>query len=297
MRTLQSHALTARTAPRRRAPWGIFLAFALVGLTVTGRLAAAEGAAAPQPEAVAIHNGSLTLHALLWRPEGSGPFPAVLFNHGSGATSEPEKGAALGPVFARHGYVLLFLYRRGSGLSADAGTPAADLMAKEVASKGIDGRDALLLELLDQHLTDVRAGLAFLRKVPGVDKKRIAVAGHSFGGSLALLVSADDDDIRAVLDFSGAAQSWATSDKLRSRLMDAVDNTKAAVFFLHAENDYSIAPGVALSTEMLRLDKPRRFEVYPAVGKTMEDGHDLVYLAVEAWEGDVFGFLEEYLRP
>src|SRR6187397_1912348 len=70
MRTLQSHALTARTARRRRAPWGIFLAFALVGLTVTGRLAAAEGAAAPQPETVAIRNGSLTLHALLWRPEG-----------------------------------------------------------------------------------------------------------------------------------------------------------------------------------------------------------------------------------
>jgi dienelactone hydrolase len=197
----------------------------------------------------------------------------------------------------RHGYAFLFLYRRGSGLSADAGTPAADVMQQEIARKGSDASDAIMLELLDEHLTDVRAGLEFLRDLPGVDRKRVAVAGHSFGGTLAILASAADDGIRAVLDFAGAAQSWATSEKLRMRLLDAVDRTKAPVFFIHAENDYSIAPGVVLSTEMLGRDKPRRFEVYPEVGRTMAEGHDLVYLAVNVWEPDVFDFLAEYLPP
>jgi dienelactone hydrolase len=271
----------------------------LVAALLVGRpLAAAETEQIPaQPETVTVRNGSLALHALLWRPAGAGPFPAVLFNHGSGATAEPEKPAALGPVFARHGYLFLFLYRRGSGLSADAGTPVADLMAKELEAKGIEARDALQLRLIDEHLTDASAGLAFLRARPDVDRKRVAVAGHSFGGILAFLMAATDDDIRAAVDFAGAARSWATSDGLRALLLESADHIKAPVFFIHAENDYSIAPGVALSTVMLSLDKPRRFEIYPPVGDTMEEGHDLVYLAVDRWERDVFAFLEEYMPP
>jgi dienelactone hydrolase len=157
-------------------------------------------------------------------------------------------------------------------------------MEKELEAKGIDARDALQLRLIDMHLTDASAGLDYLRQLPDVDRKRIAVAGHSFGGILALVMAATDDGIRAVVDFGGAAESWATSDKLRVRLLEAVDEMKAAVFFIHAENDYSIAPGVALATEMLSQDKARRLEIYPAVGETMEEGHDLVYLGVDRWE-------------
>src|SRR6266496_2880250 len=88
------------------------------------------------PETVVVHNGSIALHALLWRPRGRGPFPAILCNHGSGRTRDelrrlgPYEGQAetLGPVFARHGYVFLFLFRQGVGLSADQGASAVDLM-------------------------------------------------------------------------------------------------------------------------------------------------------------------------
>src|SRR5260370_39684368 len=61
----------------------------LAVLVLTSTVAmAAEGKAAEQPETVEIHNGSVTLHALLWRPQGRGPFPTVLLNHGSGRTRE-----------------------------------------------------------------------------------------------------------------------------------------------------------------------------------------------------------------
>lgn len=64
--------------------------------------------AASQPAGVVVRNGTLTLHALFWRPAGPGPFPAVLFNHGSGRTKAelrrlgPYENNAykLGPVFA-----------------------------------------------------------------------------------------------------------------------------------------------------------------------------------------------------
>ena len=44
-----------------------------------------------------------------------------------------KQAEVLGPVFARHGYVFLYLFRRGVGLSADQGTNAVDAMNSEAA--------------------------------------------------------------------------------------------------------------------------------------------------------------------
>jgi len=265
-------------------------------LIASPRVIAAESTVASAPETVVVPDGSLTLHALMWRPEGNGPFPAVLFNHGSGPNPEPEKPAALGPVFARYGYAFLFLYRRGSGLSSDQGKSAEELMNAEQAAHGEEARYRLQLRLLDEHLGDAFAGLAFLRTRPDVDAKRIAVAGHSFGGMLALLMVERDNTLRAAVDFAGAANSWAESDELRARLMAAVEKTTVPVFFIHAENDYSIAPGEVLANVMLGLDKSRRIEIYPETGQSMDDGHNFVYLGVPVWESDVFAFLDGLMR-
>ena len=88
--------------------------FTLAALILASTFAlSAEGKVSGGPKIVAVHNGSITLHALLWRPPGRGPFPAVMLNHGSGRTREDlerlgpyeRQADALGPVFARHGYV------------------------------------------------------------------------------------------------------------------------------------------------------------------------------------------------
>ena len=151
----------------------------LFALAITSALAArAEDHVPGGPETVVVQSGTLKLHALLWHPGGHGPFPAVLFNHGSGNTPENQaaQAAAVGPVFAKHGYVLLFVYRRGSGLSADQGTSAVDLMDRELATHGQDARNKLQLELLQtDQLTDALVGLAFLRALPEVDANRVAV--------------------------------------------------------------------------------------------------------------------------
>ena len=47
--------------------------------------AAVDEAPAIAHETVVVPSGALQLKAFLWRPKGTGPFPVVLFNHGSGS--------------------------------------------------------------------------------------------------------------------------------------------------------------------------------------------------------------------
>lgn len=264
--------------------------FLFLSLTIVIRC---ESETATNPETVVVQSVKLKLHAQIWRPEGKGKFPGILFNHGRGGTPHPE---IIAPVFVKHGYVFLAIARRGEWISADQGENIDNLVEQERAANGADAAKKLQLKLMGtDHLNDVLAGLACLNQLPYVDAKRIAVVGHSFGGSLTLLLSERQHSIRAAVNFGGAAATWDDSPSLRERLISAVDHINTPVFFIFAENDYSTNPGKVLSAEMARLNKPQQLKIYPALGKTPAEGHALIYGGVETWENDVFAFLKKYL--
>jgi hypothetical protein len=65
-------------------------------------------------------SGGLRIRALLARPDGEGPFPAYISNHGSMSLQDAGKGpwssivpGSLGDTLARKGYVVLIVARRG----------------------------------------------------------------------------------------------------------------------------------------------------------------------------------------
>ena len=256
------------------------------------------------PETIIVPSGKLRLKAFLWRPSGTGPFPAVLFNHGSGSTDPAhigpfeitETAEKLGPVFIKHGYAFLYLFRRGQGLSANQGDFMQDLLKSENIAKGDEARKRLQFRLLTtDHLDDVTAGLSLLKNLPLIDSDRIAIAGHSFGGQLTLLAAERDSSVRAAITFGAAAASW-DSLEVRERLLTAVRKTDSAIMLLHAANDYSTVPGKAMADELKKLGKPHVLKIYPPVGKTPDDGHNFVYTAIDQWEDDVFKFLNEHVR-
>jgi carboxymethylenebutenolidase len=257
------------------------------------------------PQTVEFPSGQVRLKAYLWKPAGPGPFPAVLFSHGSGGNSADltagmqitESASILAPFFIKHGYAFLYPFRRGHGLSADQAPFMQDVLRREETEKGRDARQRLQFKLLTtDQLDDVMAALAFLKTVPGIDIHRIAVAGNSFGGQLTLLAAERDSTIRAVVTFAGAAGSWERSAEVRDRLLTAVRKTNAAIMLIHAENDYSTAAGRALGEELERLHKPYSLKIYPRVGLTSDDGHNMLYENIPAWESDVFEFLDHYLK-
>ena len=257
------------------------------------------------PQTVEFSSGKLHLKAYLWKPAGPGPFAAVLFSHGSGGNESnitagmqiTESADILAPFFIKHGYAFLYPFRRGHGPSANQASFMQDVLRREEKEKGREARQHLQFKLLiTDQIDDVMASLAFLKTVPGIDIHRIALAGNSFGAQLTLLAAGGDNTIRAVVTFAAAAGSWERSAELRDRLITAVRKTNAAIMLIHAENDYSTAAGRALAEELERLKKPHSLKIYPKVGLTSEDGHNMLYENIPAWEDDVFKFLDQHVK-
>jgi len=274
--------------------------FALVPVAL-----AIDSPAPISPETVVIPSGNLHLKAFLWKPTGPAPFPAVLFCHGSGGADADhtaglpmtEAAEKLAPVFLKHGYAFLYLFRRGQGPSADQGMFMQDILQREETTKGKEARQHLqfILATTDQ-LDDVMGALSFLKTARAIDARRIAVVGHSFGGQLTLLAAERDNSVRAAVTFAAAAGSWGRSAELRERLRAAADNATAPIMLIQAANDYSTAPSYSLADELERLHKPYLLKIYPPVGQTSENGHNFLYLATSQWEHDVFGFLDEHVK-
>ena len=269
----------------------------VLGFLAVALLASCENAPAPPAmDVVEIPTGKTALRGFVWTPQGRGPFAAVLFNHGRPDTPEQhldQRSAQLiGPIFARHGYVFLYLFRHGEGLSARSGRFVGDELDAAERAGGHAARNRRQLELLEGfHLADGLAGIAYLRSRGDVDRRRIAVIGHSYGGQIALLEAERDKSLRAVVTFGAAAGSWGGSRELRERLLRASARIEAPALLIHAANDYSTEPGRALAAELARLGKPYCLKIYGPIGNTAGEAHSYLYWDYR-WEADVFPFLD-----
>ena len=249
----------------------------------------------PQPAVVAFSSGELTLHGTLYKPEGKGPFPAVVYNHGSAAGMLSKQAfEVLGPVFAKHGWVFFGPYRRGQGLSASAGPYIGDQIADAEKTGGMRAAAATMVRLLEtDHLNDQLAALAWLKKQSFVDPHRVAVAGTSFGG-IEVVLGAENGSYCAGVDSAGAAQSWADAPEVQALMTRAVRNSKAPIFFFQAQNDYDLSPSRILSAAMKEAGKDFEVKIYPAFGDSVQDGHSFGYFGSDIWGPDVFQFLNRH---
>jgi dienelactone hydrolase len=258
---------------------------------------AATAPVAVTGEVVSFPSGGRTLHGVVHRPAGAGPFPAVLYNHGSAGGMTPAEAAnALGPVFAARGWLFFMPFRRGQALSADAGPYIGDEIDAARARGGPAAAEATMVRLLStDHLDDQLAALAWLRASGLVQPKRIAVAGNSFGG-IEVVLGAERADYCAAIDSAGAAATWARSPHLRAVMTGAVRNARAPIFFFQAANDYNLEPSRVLAAAMKAAGKPFQLKIYPPYGASAGQGHTLGYFGAAIWAPDVFAFLEASCR-
>src|SRR5262249_48357352 len=109
---------------------------------------------------VSFKSGDLTLVGYLFRPDGSGPFPTVVWNHGSERDAgEGPQFNAVASIFAPAGYAVCAPMRRGH--SDSEGEYIVDAMDREGARRGVPAAQQLATRLLQtSQLDDQLAGLA-----------------------------------------------------------------------------------------------------------------------------------------
>jgi carboxymethylenebutenolidase len=241
---------------------------------------------------VTFCNGDLVLHGWLYKPEGDGPFPTVLYNHGS---EKDPRGYLddLAHVYLTQGFAFMAPFRRGHANSA--GPYIEDQMQAAARS----AQPALLVRLHEEQVGDQLAGFALLQQnVAFVDRQRIVVTGASYGGIQTILGAEANPGYRAAVDCAGAAQTWQFSAPLRDRMTSAIATIAIPVFLFQAVNDYDTSPSRTLAAEFQRLGKPYRMMIYPPFGKGTvgAEGHSFCGPGgAFRWGPDVFDFLRPAL--
>ena len=242
-----------------------------------------------QPELIEFRSGDLDLKGFIWKPAGAGPFPAILWNHGS----EKSPGAvdSVAVFFVTRGYVFFVPHRRGQGRS-----PGPYIMDQLKTAGSAAQRSLMLVRLHEAHFSDQLAALTYLRGLPSVDQRRLTVMGFSFGGIQTMLAVGRGPGYRVAVNCSGAAQTWSSSPDLQRRLITAARGAAMPVFFLQAQNDYDLTPNRVLSEQVRASGQRTESRVYPAHGISAQDGHRFCVRGVNVWGPDVARFIEAHLK-
>ena len=237
-------------------------------------------------------SGNLRIQAYLYRPDGNGPFPVVIYNHGSrdGRESASVPFQYIGNMLTRAGYAVLVPERRGYGKS-DGPTWRQDV-----------GNDqSMLIARLQAETDDVLAAIDYLRTVPFADTSRIGIMGWSFGGIVTMLAASRSTAFVVAVDQAGGALTWDGNAYVRRAVVAAAEKSMAPTLFMVAKNDRTIL-SITTPAEIFKTRQiPYRMVIYepftPAEGtRVMAPGHALFSeQGASVWESDLVQFLSRYL--
>ena len=222
---------------------------------------------------VGYKSGDETVKAVLYTPQGKGPFPALIVIHEWwGLTPWVKEQAA---KLADQGYVALAidLYR---GRSTASPEEAHELM------RGVPE---------DRADRDLKAAFSYLASRKDVDAKRIGAVGWCMGGGYALDVAVGEPRLAAcVINYGHLATERSTLEKIQ-----------APILGIFGGQDRGIPPDSVRTFEqqMKALGKSVETKIYPDAGHAFENPNNKAGYreadAKDAWERTV-SFLAAKLK-
>ena len=273
----------------------------LLGILIILCLQAIAWAAAPVVETERVRvpleaAGKLyQLDAMIYKPQGEGPFPAMIMTHGTSRLMEDRAKVTAdtyyvghAKMFARLGIAVLFVVRRGFGISDGPNTERCYYPDK-TRDYTKDGLEAA---------QDVGAALRYFQDKPYVDKNKVVLLGQSTGGhSVVATGSLNLPGVVGVVNFAGGRGSTAPDvvrdeDKLVASYENYGKTFKTPTIWLYSQNDHYF--GAVLARKFLAAFQAggatAEFISLPPFG---EDGHSSFLRAKDSWYEPVVEFLKK----
>jgi dienelactone hydrolase len=264
-----------------------------VGLICVTAARAQSGVEQRRYETVFYPSGKLKIEAYVYKPEGAGPFPVVIYNHGSRMERDREEMpfAYVGAMLMASGYVVVVPERRGYGKSD--GQTFGQAVGED--------RGERFVRRVEEETDDVLAAVEFVKMLPYADSARMGVMGWSFGGITSVFAASRSAAFRVVIDQAGAALTWPRSPEMQKAMTDAAGKIRAPLLGMVAENDRTTESVKAVVREAEAHGTTAKLIVYPAFrprenANGIAPGHMIFGKeGWRIWEKDVKEFLGKYL--
>ncbi|MDB6173990.1 MAG: axeA 1 [Chthoniobacteraceae bacterium] len=138
------------------------------------------------------------IFAYLARPEGEGPFPAIVLVHGGGGQAFKDWAEH----WAKRGYVALAMDTAGQAKDKSRLPDGGPDQHDPIKFRAFEEDEAR--EMWTYHaVAAVIRGHSLLASLPEVDRERIGVTGISWGGYLACIVAGLDDRLKVAVSVYG----------------------------------------------------------------------------------------------
>jgi dienelactone hydrolase len=255
----------------------------------------AERISARAPTPFTENGRSVSLEVIVYRPLGAGPFPTVLFHHGStGNGTDPSlftqtyTSENIAQFFASRGWLVAFAQRRGRGASDglyDEGfTPDRSRYTCD---------HSITLAGFERALSDIDAAVAYISSRPDVIPTSLLSAGVSRGGVLAMTHAAERPGVflGAVNFVGGWLGEGCPAPSVNPLLFERAARFSSATIWMYGENDpfYSVNHSRGNFSTFMAAGGQGTFHVYTR-GPGLS-GHNIIN-DPHLWSGDLQAFME-----
>lgn len=275
-----------------------FVLVLLAAMSLSGQLMGDRPSEAARTEILHVaapDDSGRELRVRLVLPEGDGPFPLAVINHGSPRTADERRDltdpqyAQLTSWFIARGYAVAVPLRRGYG-------PDGGRWNETFGT--CDNPDYVSAGL--ETARDIQAAIEALKARDDIERKATIVIGHSAGGWGTLaLASLNLKGVRAYINFSGGRGGHyddrpelnCSADALVEAAERYGETSRKPTLWLYAENDPYFPPSLAERMHEAFTDAggKARFKMLPAFA---DDGHLLATEGGSVWSPILAKFLK-----
>jgi dienelactone hydrolase len=229
-----------------------------------------------------LSNGETMMNGYIMKPEGDGPFPAVVVNHGGGGSAR-SFGIPNGMIFAKRGYVAI----------------ACDYTHKDWFTKMKEEgwEEGWGPGASEENIARALKNIEILKSLDYVDDNKIAILGNSMGGFLTVGVAQRTNDLKAAIVVvagikDGNPQTPADEIiEIISPPENLVKEISCPMLILAAKDDRTVDLKYPRHLKELldEYNKTAKLIIYSNVG------HDLIRVRRDEVYKDIFSFLGKYM--